>query len=94
MTFTETVTKAAKGFSATGSVTSLREAFKLCRLSVIMNGKELYHCVSGDEAKKNWKPRRIISPYVPIVTAVGFLLLNEDVYMHLVPLCMQATTEF
>lgn len=46
VTFTETVTKAAKVFCATGSVTSLREVSKLCRLSVIMNGKELKKTLS------------------------------------------------
>lgn len=67
MTFTETVSKAAKVFFATGSETGLREVFKLCRLPVIMNRKELNetelnHCVSEDKAKKNWKHRRYISP--------------------------------
>lgn len=40
VTFTETVSKTAKVFSATGSVTSVRDVLKLYRLSVIKNGKE------------------------------------------------------
>lgn len=78
MTFTETVSKTAKVFSAIGSVTNPREGFKL---SVIMDGKELKEmelnpCISGNQAK-NWKHRRFTSLYIPIVTAETKLVFSS-----------------
>lgn len=80
---------------------SLREVFKkLCRLSAVINGKELkgtprWTSVSRDEAERNWKCTRLISPYILYSYCRGqvvFLLLNKDVYMQSVPLCTWPTT--